>query len=68
MTDIKPKTAYIEIDCSIDYFFDEWEDNGDNIGVEPTQEDYDKFCLSVAEDYFYDMRSDIYNICLKEHN
>ena len=48
MTDIKPKTAYIEIDCSIDYFFNEWEDNGDNIGVEPTQEDYDKWALCNA--------------------
>lgn len=44
-TNIKPKTAYLEIDCSIDYFFDEWNDSED---VEPTQKDYDKWALSTA--------------------
>ena len=59
MTNITPKTAYLEIDCSIDYFFDEWEDNGDNIGVEPTQEDYDKWAFATSmgflERYKYEL-------------
>ena len=61
MTDIKPKTAYIEIDCFIDDFFDEWEDNGDNIGVEPTQEDYDKWALSTAMGFFERYRYELDN-------
>ena len=70
MTNITPKTAYIPLEytLSVEDFLEMWEDDTSGQEGEPTQEDYDKFCLSVAEDYFYDMRSDIYNICLKEHN
>jgi hypothetical protein len=46
LTDIKPKTAYIEIDCSIDDFFEEWEEMEEP--GEPTQEDYDKWAFATA--------------------
>jgi hypothetical protein len=52
MTDIKPKIAYIEIECPIEDFFDEWEDNGDNIGVEPTQKDYNDWAFGTAMEFF----------------
>lgn len=43
---IIPKTAYIEIDCPIDDFYDEWEDWGGEI--DPTQNDYDIWALATA--------------------
>jgi hypothetical protein len=58
MTDrkIKPKTAYIEFDCPIDDFFEEWEDSFD---TEPTQKDYDDWAFATAmgflERYKYEL-------------
>ena len=58
---IKPKTAIVEVDCPIDNFFDEWENDGDNIGVEPTQEDYDKWAQSIAMGFFERYRHELDN-------
>ena len=49
---ITPKTAYIEVECPIDDFYDEWEDDWDNIGTLPTQEDYDNWAFSTAMGFF----------------
>lgn len=49
---IIPKIAYIEVECPIDDFYDEWEDNWDNIGTLPTQEDYDNWLFSTAMGFF----------------
>lgn len=65
---IIPKTALIEIDGAIDDFYDEWEDNGDNIGVLPTQEDYDKWLFSTAMGFFERHRYGLHNyLKLKEN-
>ena len=58
---IKPKTAIVEVDCPIDNFFDDWENDGDNIGVEPTQEDYDKWAQSIAMGFFERYRHELDN-------
>jgi hypothetical protein len=42
---IKPKTAYIEFDCPIEDFFEEWGDGND---TEPIQEDYDNWASRLA--------------------
>ena len=44
---ITPKIAYIEIECPIDDFYDEWEED-----EEPTQEDYDNWLFSNAMGFF----------------
>jgi hypothetical protein len=65
---IIPKVAYIALEyrLSVDEFISLWcelEDVG-----EPTQEDYDKWCLDAAKAYFYDMRGEIEdNIRLMEN-
>jgi hypothetical protein len=53
---IIPKVAYIALEytLSVDEFLEIWNEMG-----EPTQEDYDKSCLSNAKGYFYDMRGEI---------
>jgi hypothetical protein len=56
---IIPKVAYIDLKyiLSVDEFLEMWnemEEPGD-----PTQEDYDRWCLSNAKGYFYDMRGEI---------
>ena len=56
---IIPKIAYIPLEytLSVDEFTEMW-DLMEELG-EPTQKDYDTFLRSYAEQYFYDMRSDI---------
>jgi hypothetical protein len=66
---IIPKIAYIPLEytLSVDDFLEMW-DLMEEPG-EPTQKDYDTFLHSYAEQYFYDMRSDIEgSIRLKEDN
>jgi hypothetical protein len=66
---IIPKIAYIPLEYTIpvDEFVEMW-DLMEELG-EPTQKDYDTFLRSDAEQYFYDMRSDIEDsIRLKEDN
>jgi hypothetical protein len=45
---IKPKKAVIEVDCPIDDFFYEWENDGDKTGIDPTQADYDRWAFEKA--------------------
>lgn len=47
---IIPKTACIEIEGSIDDFYEEWEDLEED--EEPTQEDYDRWLFSTAMGFF----------------
>ena len=49
MTEIKPKIAYIEIECPIDDFFFVWDDDKEN---QPTQEDYDRWAIENAMGFF----------------
>ena len=58
---ITPKTAYIEIEGSIDDFYEEWEDDWDNIGTLPTQEDYDKWLFSTAMEFLERYKYELYN-------
>jgi hypothetical protein len=55
---IKPKTAYIEFDCPIEDFFEEWEDGND---AEPTQEDYDNWAFGTAMGCFERYRYELDN-------
>jgi hypothetical protein len=66
---IIPKVAYIPLEytLSVDKFLEMWNEMEEE--GEPTQKDYDKWCLSGAEQYFYDMRGEIEdNIRLMEDN
>lgn len=68
---IIPKIAYIplEYSLSVDEFLKIWEEETSGQEGEPTQKDYDTFCRSYAEQYFYDMRGEIEdNIRLREDN
>lgn len=68
-TPIIPKIAYIALGytLSVDNFVGLWNELED-VG-EPTQKDYDNWCLDNAREYFYDMRGEIEdNIRLKEDN
>ena len=60
---IIPKVAYIALEytLSTDKFISLWNELED-VG-EPTQEDYDKWCLDNAKAYFYDGFIED-NICL----
>ena len=66
---ITPKVAYIALEYTLspDKFWGLWcelEDVG-----EPTQKDYDDWCLDNAKAYFYDMRGEIEgSIRLREEN
>lgn len=61
---ITPKVAYfpLEYAVSVDDFLKMWEKREEP----PTQDNYDDWCRSRSEDYFYIMLSD--GICLKEVN
>jgi hypothetical protein len=66
---IIPKIAYIPLEytLSVDKFISLWGELEDV--EEPTQKDYDDWCLGNARVYFYDMRGEIEeSICLKEDN
>jgi hypothetical protein len=66
---IIPKIAYIPLEytLSVDEFLERWKDMEEE--VEPTQKDYDDWCLADAKVYFYDMRGEIEdNIRLMEDN
>jgi hypothetical protein len=66
---IIPKVAYIPLEytLSVDEFVGLW--NELEIVGEPTQENYDQWCLAGAKQYFYDMRGEIEeNIRLIEDN
>ena len=66
---IIPKVAYIPLEytLSVDDFLELWNQLED-VG-EPTQEDYDQWCLAGAKQYSYDMRGYIEdNIRLMEYN
>ena len=69
---ITPKVAYIPLEytLSVDDFLKMWEQfRFQETEGDPTQEDYDKWCLSNAKEYFYDMRGEIeHNIRLMEDN
>jgi hypothetical protein len=56
---IIPKVAYIPLEytLSVDEFLEIWNEMEEP--GEPTQKDYDDFCLSHAKGYFYDMRGEI---------
>jgi hypothetical protein len=56
---IIPKIAYIPLEytLSVDEFVGLWNELED-VG-EPTQKDYDNWCLDAAKWYFYDMRGHI---------
>lgn len=68
MTDpITPKTAYVSLEqaLSVDNFRAMWDEVGEEL--EPTQKDYDNFCLTHGKAFFYEMRGDIEeSIRLKE--
>jgi hypothetical protein len=55
---VKPKTAYIEFDCPIEDFFEEWEDGND---TEPIQEDYDNWAFGTAMGCFERYRYELDN-------
>ncbi len=66
---IIPKVAYIPLEytLSVDEFLERWKDMEEE--GEPTQKDYDDWCLADAKGYFYDMRGEIEdNIRLMEDN
>ena len=68
---IIPKVAYIpfEYTLSVDEFLKMWEEETSGQEGEPTQNDYDTFLRSIAEDAIYSMRGDTEgNIRLKEDN
>lgn len=68
---IIPKVAYIPLEytLSVDDFLEMWEQFFQETEGNPTQKDYDKWCLSNAKEYFYDMRGEIEdNIRLMEDN
>ena len=68
---IIPKVAYLpfEYALSVDYFLKMWEEETSGQEGEPTQNDYDTFLRSIAEDAFYSMCGDIEDsIRLKEDN
>jgi hypothetical protein len=56
---IIPKIAYIPLEytLSVDEFLERWDELGDI--EEPTQKDYDRWCLENARVYFYGMRGEI---------
>ena len=56
---IIPKVAYIPLEytLSVDEFVGLWNELED-VG-EPTQKDYDEWCLDGGKVYFYRMRNDI---------
>jgi len=58
---IIPKVAYIPLEytLSVDDFLKMWEEETSGQEGEPTQNDYDTFLLSIAEDAFYSMRGNI---------
>ena len=61
---ITPKVAYIphtllEYTLSVDKFLGLWNELED-VG-EPTQNDYDNWCLDSAKAYFYEMRGELEN-------
>jgi hypothetical protein len=57
-TNIKPKTAYIEIECPIDKFFFVWDNDKEN---QPTQEDYDRWAIENAEQFLEDEKYELDN-------
>ncbi len=66
---IIPKIAFLPLEytLSVDNFLGLWYELED-VG-EPTQENYDQWCLAGAKQYFYDMRGEIEdNIRLMEDN
>jgi hypothetical protein len=69
---IIPKVAYISLEytLSVDEFLKMWEQfRLQETEGNPTQKDYDNWCLSTAKEYFYDMRGEIeHNIRLREDN
>ena len=68
---IIPKVAYLpfEYALSVDDFLKMWEEETSGQEGEPTQNDYDTFLRSIAEDAFYSMCGDTEgNIRLKEEN
>ena len=54
---IIPKVAYIprEFTLSVDDFLKMWEEETSGQEGEPTQNDYDEWCLDGAKAYFYGM-------------
>jgi hypothetical protein len=58
---IIPKVAYLpfEYALSVDDFLKFWEYFFQETEGNPTQKDYDKWCLSNAKEYFYHMRGNI---------
>jgi hypothetical protein len=56
---IIPKVAYIALEyrLSVDEFISLWNEMEEP--GEPTQKDYDDWCLADARAYFYDMRGEI---------
>jgi hypothetical protein len=50
-TNIKPKIAYIGIECPIDEFFFVWDNDKEN---QPTQKDYDRWAIENAKQFLED--------------